>query len=54
MKIPLPGTDDWGDLFWHLSHQVQKDKVVLVLDEIRWIQHLHICSNLIAKTDYNS
>ena len=37
MKIPLPRADDWGDLFWHLSQQTQKEKVVLVLDEISWM-----------------
>ncbi len=37
MKIPLPRADDWGDLFWHLSQQTLKEKVVLVLDEISWM-----------------
>lgn len=37
MKIPLPRADDWGDLFWHLSQQTQKGKVVIVLDEISWM-----------------
>jgi len=37
MKIPLPRADDWGDLFWHLAQQVQKEKVVIVLDEISWM-----------------
>ena len=34
LKIPLPRADDWGDLFWLLSEQSQKGKVVIVLDEI--------------------
>jgi len=37
MKIPLPRSDDWGDLFWHLSQHAQKGKTVLVLDEISWM-----------------
>jgi hypothetical protein len=37
MKIPLPRADDWGDLFWNLAQQVQKGKIVLVLDEISWM-----------------
>ena len=37
LKIPLPRADDWGDLFWHLSQQTQKGKVVIVLDEISWM-----------------
>lgn len=37
MKIPLPRAEDWGDLFWHLSQQTQKGKVILVLDEISWM-----------------
>lgn len=37
MKIPLPRADDWGDLFWHLAQQTQKEKIVLVLDEISWM-----------------
>ena len=37
MKIPLPRADDWGDLFWHLAQQTQKEKMVLVLDEISWM-----------------
>lgn len=30
-------TDDWGNLFWHLSQQVQKGRVLVVLDEISWM-----------------
>lgn len=37
MKIPLPRADDWGDMFWILAQQVQKEKIVLVLDEISWM-----------------
>lgn len=36
-KIPLPRADDWGDLFWHISQQTQKGKIVVVLDEISWM-----------------
>lgn len=37
MKTPLPGADDWGDLFWLLAQKTQSGKVVLVLDEISWM-----------------
>lgn len=37
LKIPLPRADDWGDLFWHLAQLTQKEKVVIVLDEISWM-----------------
>lgn len=37
LKMPLPRADDWGDLFWHLSQSTQKQKIVLVLDEISWM-----------------
>lgn len=35
----LRGLDasDWGDLFWHLSQQTFKEKVLIVLDEISWM-----------------
>lgn len=37
LKVPLPRTENWGDLFWHLAQQTQKGKMVLVLDEISWM-----------------
>lgn len=30
-------TDDWGDLFWHLSQQTQQGRILIVLDEITWM-----------------
>lgn len=33
-------TDDWGNIFWHLSKAVQKGVVVVVLDEINWMGSL--------------
>ncbi len=30
-------TDDWGDLFWHLSEQTKTGRVLVVLDEISWM-----------------
>lgn len=30
-------TNDWGDLFWHLSDKTQKGRVLIVLDEISWM-----------------
>jgi AAA+ ATPase superfamily predicted ATPase len=47
-KIPTPYAQDWGDLFWHLHHQMiqlrtqspskkAQKKIILVLDEISWM-----------------
>lgn len=30
-------TEDWGDLFWHLSQQTQNGRVLVVLDEVSWM-----------------
>ena len=30
-------TEDWGDLFWHLSEQIKTGKTLVVLDEISWM-----------------
>lgn len=30
-------TNDWGDLFWHLSQQTNSGRVLIVLDEISWM-----------------
>lgn len=30
-------TEDWGDLFWHLSEQTKTGKTLVVLDEISWM-----------------
>ena len=35
--IPEIKTDDWGDIFWHLSKATSHGPVILVLDEINWI-----------------
>lgn len=35
--IPGVKSDNWGNLFWHLSKQTQKGKVLIVLDEISWM-----------------
>nr|NGX32871.1 hypothetical protein [Candidatus Anoxychlamydiales bacterium] len=37
LQIPLPRSDDWGDLFWTLENSVKKDRVIIVFDEISWI-----------------
>ncbi|NGX51805.1 MAG: hypothetical protein KR126chlam5_00092 [Candidatus Anoxychlamydiales bacterium] len=37
LQIPLPRSDDWGDLFWILENSVKKDRVIIVFDEISWI-----------------
>lgn len=36
-KIPIPYSQDWGDLFFHLAHHTQKGPVVISLDEISWM-----------------
>ena len=36
-QIPIPYSKDWGDLFWHLNHYTQNEKVVILLDEISWM-----------------
>lgn len=35
--IPIPYSDDWGDLFWHLAHHTQEGPTVILLDEISWM-----------------
>ncbi len=30
-------SDDWGDIFWHLSQVTQTNQVLIVLDEINWM-----------------
>lgn len=30
-------TDDWGDIFWQLSKELQSNQVLIVLDEINWM-----------------
>jgi AAA+ ATPase superfamily predicted ATPase len=38
-RAGIPGikSDDWGNLFWHLSKQTKKGKVFIVFDEISWM-----------------
>lgn len=38
-QLSVPGlkADDWGDLFWHLSKQVQKGRALIIFDEINWM-----------------
>lgn len=33
-------SEDWGDIFWHLSQATKSNQVVLVLDEINWMGSL--------------
>lgn len=33
-------SDDWGDLFWHLSQYTMEGGIILVLDEINWMGSL--------------
>lgn len=35
--IPGIKSNDWGNLFWHLSKHIEKGKVLIVLDEISWM-----------------
>lgn len=36
-QIPTPYSEDWGDLFWHLSHHTRKGRYIILLDEISWM-----------------
>ena len=36
-SIPIPYSQDWGDLFWHLAHHTSKGRVIVFLDEISWM-----------------
>ena len=35
-RVGIPGikSDNWGDIFWHLSKHTQQGKILVVLDEI--------------------
>ncbi len=35
--IPGIGSDDWGNIFWHLSKHTQKGRILIVFDEISWM-----------------
>jgi hypothetical protein len=35
--IPVVKSDDWGNLFWHLSQRVKKGRILIVFDEISWM-----------------
>lgn len=38
-RVGIPGikSDNWGDLFWHLSKHTQEGRILIVLDEISWL-----------------
>ncbi|MGL4540812.1 MAG: AAA family ATPase [Candidatus Rhabdochlamydia sp.] len=38
-RIGLPGikSDDWGNLFWHLSKHTAEGRILIVFDEISWM-----------------
>lgn len=38
-RAGIPGVqpDDWGNLFWHLSKETQKGRILIVFDEISWM-----------------
>ncbi len=36
--IPGVKSDNWGDLFWHLSKHTQEGQMLIVLDEISWME----------------
>jgi AAA+ ATPase superfamily predicted ATPase len=38
-RAGIPGikSDNWGDLFWHLSKHTQEGRILIVLDEISWM-----------------
>ncbi len=35
--MPVVSATDWSDLFWHLAQQTQKNRVIILLDEISWM-----------------
>lgn len=35
--MPLVKSQNWNELFWHLSQQVKTGRILIVLDEISWI-----------------
>jgi hypothetical protein len=35
--IPGVKSDDWSNLFWHLSQHTQKGQILIVFDEISWM-----------------
>ena len=37
LNVPGLGSDDWGDLFWHLSRETQEGRVIIIFDEINWM-----------------
>ena len=38
-RVGIPGikSDNWGDLFWHLSKHTQQGRILIVFDEISWL-----------------
>lgn len=38
-RVGIPGirSDEWGNLFWHLSKETQEGRTLIVLDEISWM-----------------
>ncbi len=37
LAIPLPRSDDWGDLFWTVAAHTKTNDIIIVIDEISWI-----------------
>ena len=37
LKVPIPRSNDWNDLFWSLAHYVKKGKILIIFDEISWL-----------------
>lgn len=38
-RVGIPGvkSDNWGDLFWHLSQHTKEGRMLIVLDGISWL-----------------
>lgn len=36
-RLPIYSSDDWGNLFYNLSQECNKGRVLIVLDEITWM-----------------
>lgn len=37
LGMPQLKTNDWGEVFWHLGKLAEKEKIIIVFDEISWM-----------------
>ena len=38
-QIPVPRSESWEELFWHLADRTKRGRVLILLDEISWWAH---------------